>query len=409
MKNIAEKFNIYILLLFVLAQNFHREWSSPILVLFFISSLANRNKEISFKKELLPFIIYFLVQLFSLTYSEDLNYAGKRIVLSLSLIVIPECFFLSKLNFREHQIKIYRTFLVSTLLALIINLLWSFINYLDSGSIHEFFYLKLSKFQHTSYFALSQSIGILVTSYLLLKDKTKNWQILYKLAPFLLASGIVLTASKTGIIGLIFSLPIFIYYLIKTSRKKLIAVSFTSICLVLITWTLFFQSPTQHRFRKLSKSLDSSTIEPEQKKGSAASRIKIWTLGVDTALHAPILGYGVGDGNEVLSDLYSQNGYEHLIKKKFNAHNQFLQTFLETGALGLIVLIWMIVLPVFSNFSIWNILITGLFVLNLFTESFLCKQIGVNLFVLSYTLLLLSNKFRTQTTNQQKEEEFLKN
>jgi len=62
-----------------------------------------------------------------------------------------------------------------------------------------------------------------------------------------------------------------------------------------------------------------------------------------------------------------------------NTHNQYLQTLLDTGLIGLIILIFMLVYPIrdIKNTPITELLFTVIILVSLIPESFFLRQYGV--------------------------------
>lgn len=96
-------------------------------------------------------------------------------------------------------------------------------------------------------------------------------------------------------------------------------------------------------------------------------------------MNSPVWGYGTGDTKDVLTKMHSdeQIGF----KRYLNAHNQFLQTTVAIGVLGLVCLV-----AVFVCFALrlWErkyfALLAGLAIIGLLmmTESSLERQAGVH-------------------------------
>ena len=71
---------------------------------------------------------------------------------------------------------------------------------------------------------------------------------------------------------------------------------------------------------------------------SSGARQAIWGVALNLIKDKPILGYGTGDGKQVLLDAYKERGLNTLYEKKYNTHNQFLQTGLSLGVIGFLFL-----------------------------------------------------------------------
>ncbi|MFD2563583.1 O-antigen ligase family protein [Aquimarina rubra] len=131
-----------------------------------------------------------------------------------------------------------------------------------------------------------------------------------------------------------------------------------------------------------------STVE-HANSTSEKARLLSWSASLELIEEAPLLGYGIGDANEVLIEKYKELGYTYNLENKYNAHNQFLQTFLQTGVLGFGTLISIFVLLAIrmrrsrNEFSVFLILF-----ISLVFESMLVRFNGIVFFSIVIPLLL---------------------
>ena len=117
-----------------------------------------------------------------------------------------------------------------------------------------------------------------------------------------------------------------------------------------------------------------------------------------------LVGHGVGDYKSLLVARYDTDGYQDILDPNLNAHNQFMETLLAAGIVGLLALLAMLFLPFLLA---WHArgdclsvvsLFTALITFNLLFESMLERQMGL-LFIgyfLSVMVLIMSveeNKF----------------
>lgn len=104
-----------------------------------------------------------------------------------------------------------------------------------------------------------------------------------------------------------------------------------------------------------------------------------------TALKAisdrPIFGYGAGDSPEALTKRYGIEGYKSLEEQHLNAHNQYTETALAIGIVGLLVLFLWLLIPLYvawrNKTGLWEVLIlTFIVMFCLLFESILERQMG---------------------------------
>ncbi len=91
----------------------------------------------------------------------------------------------------------------------------------------------------------------------------------------------------------------------------------------------------------------------------------------------------------------THNSYvQNFVKKEYNFHNQYLQTFGTIGVFGFLVLIYLLVMPFIAAIKQLDYLVAiFLFIIcsSFLTESMLERQAGVAFFAFFYTLLIITN------------------
>jgi O-antigen ligase len=104
-----------------------------------------------------------------------------------------------------------------------------------------------------------------------------------------------------------------------------------------------------------------------------------------------LLGVGAGDSYDELDKVYRKNGYQYGYKDRQDPHNEYLHTWVSTGAVGLLFLL--------SNFglSLWlaqkrkdslQVLFIVFFMMSCLFESMLSQQKGIVLFSVLNSLLV---------------------
>ena len=87
------------------------------------------------------------------------------------------------------------------------------------------------------------------------------------------------------------------------------------------------------------KTYSNKAINPEE---GTLQRIVIWKHSLSIIKNNMLLGVGTGDVRKELDDKYLQEKFMHGVETHLNAHNQFLQTAIAIGILGLTVLVFVI-------------------------------------------------------------------
>ena len=103
-----------------------------------------------------------------------------------------------------------------------------------------------------------------------------------------------------------------------------------------------------------------------------------------------ITGVGTGDNKDELDELYKERGFKKAEVATLNIHNQFLETSIQLGLIGLMALLALFILPFVKAISNSNILLICFVVINGFFfmfESCLNRQAGVFYFAFVLSLL----------------------
>lgn len=109
------------------------------------------------------------------------------------------------------------------------------------------------------------------------------------------------------------------------------------------------------------------------------------------------------DYSSVKHNLVEYQIVKHCIKYELNAHNQYIETRITVGVLGLVLLLALFLFPIYmwirnKNFDIMLFSLILIFMLNCLFESIFERQMGIMFFVFFY-LLLFHADFCQQTTD----------
>lgn len=124
------------------------------------------------------------------------------------------------------------------------------------------------------------------------------------------------------------------------------------------------------------------------------ARMAINVTAVKTVAGSPVFGYGVGDYDTVLTERYGTEGYPSLKEQQLNAHNQYTETTLAIGIVGLAAMLWWLVMPLCVAWrrkaGFWPVLVlTFIVMFCLLFESMLERQMGMQFISLLYALMVL--------------------
>ena len=374
--------------------------SSFILILcliFFIVALVNKKVSFRFHRFFIPIITLYLAYLIGAFFTDNIPEARKLLENKLSLFFIPLLFSFDLNNRNQFLRTIVLGLTIGVILSSFYGLINSIIHYSESHSILSFMTIGISPIHHPTYFVVFHifSVSLVFYGY---KSKWKGFT-LYWVVPFVLLSLIIqgLCLSLAGLLylfGLIFIIILFFLKKILSKSVFRISVFIVPTVLALITFSIpQFEGEFNGAFKYANAYFSNPEEFIKSREGGLSGteeRLIMWTVTYQEIKKHP---FGVGTGN---LDVNLQNrlksyGLNKLAEKNYNPHNQFLQTTLEIGIFGLIVLVTIIVVILYKSYVLKNGLLfmlgTNLFFNSLF-ESMLQRQSGI-VFYVFWTVLLL--------------------
>ena len=142
-----------------------------------------------------------------------------------------------------------------------------------------------------------------------------------------------------------------------------------------------------------------SSVKEISKKGESEDtttgiRFEIWKIAVKEIHHSWFLGVGAGDIKPVLFKDYKNKSLNGALDKNLNVHNQYLETFLGQGILGiglLLLLLYWGILKASRTKEILNSIFVLLIILSMGPESMLNNEAGVVFIAFFYYFLFIFN------------------
>ncbi|MGB3946514.1 MAG: O-antigen ligase family protein [Bacteroidia bacterium] len=261
----------------------------------------------------------------------------------------------------------------------------------ESGYVtHYFFYFGLSEaFIHPVYFSayIVFSLVILFNYYSSSKELlvTKKRVLIVFLILFFIGF-LCLLSSRIMIVYLsICSVCYFLYLLIKrkSSKGRVILGFFVLVSMLL---AVIYVPAIRSRFSEIVSSSYRFENNPENNKNLSGKldgvemKLAQWYFTVQAGKNNKLIGVGTGDDEDELQKKYFENNFMEGYVPRYNSHNQWFQTWLALGFLGLSVLVATFLFPLFNTIKQKQFLYLFFLALIMFfflTESVLCRQHGV--------------------------------
>jgi len=363
-----------------------------ILIFLITSFINNKWSEIklkNYKKSILWLTPIFLISLVSIIYSDNKTVAGMNIETKLSLLAFPIAFLFSKLDYKKTIAPVLKSFVEGCFVAIILVLSHALFQLYYSDDTSNLVYSKLSIFSHASYFSMFLCFGLAILYYYSFSP-SKNFYIKPVISFILIVfftAIIVLLSSKSGwLVLLTIHFSALLYWIIK--HKNYIKGGVSIVAIAIGAFLFYTYSPTMKtRVNELINNVTGN--QDESNFSSTQTRLYIWDISLDLISQKPVLGYGIGDSKEALTKKYRENNLEFLLDKHFNAHNQYIQSTLDSGIIGGLILLSILFIPMYISFRkkewLYAIFI-GIMAINFFSEAMLETQSGVIFYAFFNTL-----------------------
>lgn len=342
-----------------------------------------QQKWSNLKKNFLPFLLVsslFWISLLGLLYTENIVEGIKNFQKQLPFLVFPLIFFSVEISGKTKLVLLkYFSYgiVVSTIFALLKAVYFKLNNF---GNY--FYYDKLGELLdiHTTYFAMYVLLALLYFANSL-SQKTLKRNLIYGVCIIFLLWFLYLLSVRVSIVALLVGSLLLIFGKRKRIKTKIILLLLGGISLVV----LFYFTPNfQKRFNaKTPEGVAISDLDARSVHWQSALEV----IGQNNLF----FGSGTGDGHLKLYDQYLTNGFETGYIYQYNAHNQFLETTLYFGIIGLLLLLAIIFFTLkkcYVQRNFLGIAIMGVQVVIMITESTLESQSGIVLFAFTIGLLV---------------------
>lgn len=411
---LMEKFEVrrtffYAALLYSFLIPFNQKIATLALILWVLCALVNFQKEQLNKNKHL-FLLPMLYVSYALGIFTSVSPSFTFLEYKLSLLAFPLLFLLHRYTQQERN-KMLRAFVFGLLFSSIICFgmaLVRSISIVDTSIIfkanleegrgffesvifggNNFFGQQFSMFHQTIYFAMFLCAGIAI----LLYNKEHFSKIFRWILIGIFSLEIFLISNKAGFIVISFVFLINILTASYAKKRKILALG----SLVVFVGILAYTNP---RLRgSIVKVMRGEIRIDKEARYDFKTRILTWDAALHLIKEKPYLGYGIGDTQEALNRVYTEKGYETPLAKNYNAHNLFMQIWLENGLPGLLLLILIFVVFLKNAFHHkkqlrFALTIFAIFFINAFFESYFSRFSGVSFFAFFACYIFSNNNSR---------------
>ena len=357
-----------------------------------------------------PFLFFFILHVIGLSYSDHIRDGFFEVEKKLSFLIIPLVAASGRPLTKPSFDFLKKGFIYSCLVIVIISFILTGVSVVTdsarplqnfdeqtsqqfhllnptASSMGEYFsYIQLGDWIdiHPAYFSMYLIFCIAILAQGMFDQMKMNFFGLVVIALFTFF--IVLLASRMAIVSYLVTTSYLAFY--NVARKRNFMAFLVPALFILILCALIWINPVS-RFRIMQEPLHTSFHIDQNKMewNSVSFRLLEWKASLHELGKSWLTGVGTGDGQAALQNYYSTYNAS-IAGLKYNAHNQYLQTALELGLVGLFLLLICIFKPVFTivqPFPI-HIAFVVLFGLMCLTESMLARQKGIVFFTMFQSL-----------------------
>lgn len=171
-------------------------------------------------------------------------------------------------------------------------------------------------------------------------------------------------------------LLILLFLILYATKFKKLYISIPLIILVCISTVFFAKKLTYLNFRLVVTEFKMYSGTQDDQNGLAA-RLLMWHSAMELIRERPIQGYGLVGSKELLIKKYEEKDFKLGVTGRYNVHNQYLETLLNSGIIGLLLLLCLVLIPLMAAFREKKVLLIILilhFMLAMLVESALTVQ-----------------------------------
>ena len=328
----------------------------------------------------LSFSAIYLLYLAGMIYTSNYHFGWFDLEIKLSLLLFPLLFSTMDNNIfdKGKANLLLKMFVAGCFIGSVVLLIHALINKTVYHTYDSFVYLNLSWDFHPSYYSMYLVFAMVIIAdfFFFQHSRIASYQkILLVILVLFFYSMVFLLSSKAGIACM--AIVSLFYISVLIFRKKMINLSLKLLAALIIC---FYGAYNLFPYAKVRIEKSGRMNEVNEQNSSTAERLTIWKISLPIIAKHPVLGVGTGDVKDELLENYRENGLHVILHYELNAHNQFIQTTIAIGLIGLLALVAMMILPAFYAFRhenyIYGIFIL-LFLVNNLVESMLETQAGV--------------------------------
>ncbi|MCO4813381.1 MAG: O-antigen ligase family protein [Flavobacteriales bacterium] len=368
-----------------------------ILLAVWVFGIIKREVEFKFNFLNLLLLVFYVVYLFGVLYTNNMDLAGKYLEYKMALILFPVVFSFMPKN--KLSLRIPALFMIAaTAIVSIIGLFSAVLLYNETGNVKSLLSTSVSFIHHPTYLSLYAAFCCAILIYGL---KSKWIYFTKRNVLFLFFFFFVAQILCVSLAGVLFILSYIVYLTFSTIKKRLsnpIFIAFVCATFLalfsLVKFTPEIGDQMVNSLGYLTEYMEDPDEFIRSKQtyvGGSETRLILWTAAFKVVRENPF-GVGTGNVDDSMTEMLNRIGQPNMAIRKLNPHNQYFQTAIEVGMVGLFFLLAIIFFGLYyailnKNWLLLFILISLAF--NCLFESILQRQSGIVFYTFWISLLLL--------------------
>lgn len=388
----------YLLVCVAVTLPFSMKVNNLFVILLFVNWIFQRKRSFTVTFVLLPAFFY-AMHVGGLFFTSNMAQGLFELEKKVSFVVFSIVLSTSTLFDQSKFNNILLAFVASCLLASMICLGHAIFQLVTHGTYEYFFYHSLTEILgiHAIYMAMyiCFCIFILISIYIRnIFDQKSVLRYIFLLILVYLSIFLFLLSARLVIMSFILMIVSGLL-LYGYKRKLLLKMSAIAIFLVISFSSLILFIPSNlDRFKEAINYRSEYSIDKQY--GGRSTRELIWSCSLQVIKENVFFGVGPGDTQDALQQCYKldENKNWALLYRpdfQYNAHSQYLQTFIDLGILGVFMFLATLVIPAIIAIKYNDYLLmsfVALFLLACITESMLELNKGIVFFAFFISIFL---------------------
>lgn len=352
-------------------------------------SFSEAKERLKPSKPLFWFMLFYLFHLIGLTYTDNMSFGWNDLGIKLSFLLVP--LILAFNAFRLSKRQLIDVFIAGLVLSAAIALskaTFKSIYYPEDNHWAYFTESYLAFSMHRSYYATYMAFGVLLA----VERFFEKHLLKYALAAILFGVITVLTFSKAGILIMVFLLIPLLFILVYRNWGKWLAATGTIVVILAVSGALWVSPTLTTRFSKMIDGITIFSTTNNTSVESNESRLIMWSTSLKLINENMLLGVGTGDVSDALDEKNLELGNTGVAERSLNAHNQYLNSWVQLGIGGFILLAMILITGMGVALRTRNLALVFFILVVSMTmcfESFLETQAGIIPVTLLITLFVI--------------------